>query len=103
MFVVPYFKQANIMFIVYYYVRYQENPLEPHMTAIKNIFRYLRRITSHGLWYPSKAGFFAHADSYANLGGCGLGRKSMTRGMLVLRRKTCKLAIKEIYVGFIIN
>lgn len=39
----------DIMLEVCYCTRYQENPREPHMTALKNIVRYLKKTTSHGL------------------------------------------------------
>ena len=38
----------DIMFLVYYYPRFQENPREPHMLEVKNIFMYLKRTTSLG-------------------------------------------------------
>lgn len=33
----------DIMFFVHNYVRYEANPRETHLVAIKNIFRYLHR------------------------------------------------------------
>ncbi|KAI3510704.1 hypothetical protein L1887_17837 [Cichorium endivia] len=41
--------RPDIMFVVCYCARYQANPREPHLTAAKNIFRYLKRTTSLGL------------------------------------------------------
>ena len=32
--------------------RFQENPKETHVLAIKRIFRYLKGTTKLGLWYP---------------------------------------------------
>ncbi|XP_023733294.1 uncharacterized protein LOC111881132 [Lactuca sativa] len=50
--------RPDIMFAVCYCERFQSNPREPHMMALKNIFRYLCKTTSLGLWYPSNYGFF---------------------------------------------
>ena len=46
--------RPDIMFAVCYCARFQANPREPHMIALKNILRYLRKTTSLGLWYPSE-------------------------------------------------
>ncbi|KAI3494744.1 hypothetical protein L1887_40442 [Cichorium endivia] len=90
--------RLDIMFVVCYCARYQANPREPHHNAVKNIFRYLKRITSLGLWYPSGSGFFVLAFSDADLGGCGLDRKSTSGGCQLLdgklvswqsRKQTC--------------
>lgn len=43
----------NIIFVVYYYARYQANQQETHIMVVKNIFKYLRITTSLGSWYPS--------------------------------------------------
>ena len=50
------------------------------MTAVKNIFHYLKGTTSLGLWYPSKLGFFIQAFLYADLGRCNLYQKSRSGG-----------------------
>ena len=72
--------RPDIMFSVCYCARFQANPREPHMVAVKNIFRYLKRTSSLGLWYPTRSGFFVQAFSVADLGGCSLDRKSTTGG-----------------------
>ncbi|XP_023750332.1 uncharacterized mitochondrial protein AtMg00810-like [Lactuca sativa] len=68
-------------------MRYQSNPREPHLTVVKNIFRYLKGAVSLGLWYPSNIGFFIQAYSDADLGGCTLDRKSTTGGCQLLDGK----------------
>ncbi|XP_023758472.2 uncharacterized mitochondrial protein AtMg00810-like [Lactuca sativa] len=55
--------------------------------AMKNIFRYLKLTFSLGLWYPANSGFFVQAFLDADLGGCGLDRKSTTRGRQFLNGK----------------
>ena len=90
--------RPDIMFSVCNCARYQANPREPHLTAVKNIFRYLKETVSLGLWYLSKSGFFIQAflDSY--LDGCTLDRKSTSGGYQLLdgklvswqsKRQTC--------------
>ncbi|XP_023759882.1 uncharacterized mitochondrial protein AtMg00810-like [Lactuca sativa] len=76
-----------IMFSVCYCARFQANPREPHMIAMKNIFRYLKRTSSPGLWYSANFGFFIQAFLDADLGGCGLVRKSTTGGCQLLDGK----------------
>ena len=72
--------RPDIMFDVYYCVRFQASPIEPNMSEDKNIFRYLKRTTSLGLWYPSNLGLDVQAYSDVDLGGCGLDRKSTSMG-----------------------
>ena len=76
-----------IMFSIFYCARFQANPREPHMMAIMNISRYLKRTSSVGIWYPSQLGFFIQAFLDADLGGCGLDRKTTTRGCQFLHGK----------------
>ena len=64
-----------------------QNPREPHLTAVKNIFRYLNGTILLGLWYPSKIGFLWQAFSDADLGGCSLDRKSTSGGCQLLDGK----------------
>ncbi|XP_023742340.1 uncharacterized mitochondrial protein AtMg00810-like [Lactuca sativa] len=68
-------------------MRYQENPREPHLIAVKNIFRYLKGTISLGLRYPTKSGFFIQAFSDSDLGGCTLDRKSTSGGCQLLDGK----------------
>jgi len=79
--------RPDIMFSVCCCARFQANPREPHLTAVKNIFRYLKGTVSLGLWYPAKIGFFIQAFSDSDLGGCTLDRKSTTGGCQLLDGK----------------
>ncbi|XP_023742908.1 uncharacterized mitochondrial protein AtMg00810-like [Lactuca sativa] len=72
--------RPDIMFIVCNCARYQSNHKEPHLTARKNIFCYLKGTASLGLWYPSKTGFFIQSFLDANLGRFQLERKSSSGG-----------------------
>ena len=42
----------DVMHAVGLVVRFQANPKETHVLAIKRIFRYLKGTTELGLWYP---------------------------------------------------
>ena len=44
--------RLDIMYGVYLCARFQACPKEPHLNAIKRIFRYLKGTTDIGLWYP---------------------------------------------------
>lgn len=66
---------------------FQVNPREPHMLALMNIFKYLFKTTSHGLWYRSNSGFFVQEYSGADLEGCGLDHKSTSGGCQFLDGK----------------
>ena len=79
--------RPDIMFAVCYCARYQANPREPHMTAVKHIFRYLKRAPSLGLWYPAESSFNLYAYTDADLGGCYIDRKSTSGGCQFLGGK----------------
>ena len=44
--------RPDVMHAVGLVVRFQANPEETHVLAIKRIFRYLKGTTEFGLWYP---------------------------------------------------
>ena len=70
--------RPDIMFSICYCARFQANPYKPRMIAVKNIFRYLKRASSLGIWYQCSLGFFVPTFSDADLKGCGLDCKSTT-------------------------
>nr|GEZ21316.1 integrase, catalytic region, zinc finger, CCHC-type, peptidase aspartic, catalytic [Tanacetum cinerariifolium] len=49
--------RPDIMFSTCMCARYQANPNEHHVSAVKRIFRYLKRTINLGLWYPKDSGF----------------------------------------------
>ncbi|XP_023758640.1 uncharacterized mitochondrial protein AtMg00810-like [Lactuca sativa] len=85
----------DIIFSICYSVWFQANPREPYMTAIKTIFRYLKRTSSHGIWYPSSSGFFVQAFSDTDPGGCGLDRKSTMGGCHFIDGKHVSWQLKK--------
>nr|GEX57623.1 putative reverse transcriptase domain-containing protein [Tanacetum cinerariifolium] len=66
----------DIMFATSMCARYQANPNEHHVSAVKRIFRYLKGTINLGLWYPKNYGFDLTAYSEAGHAGCHLDRKS---------------------------
>nr|GEV60286.1 retrovirus-related Pol polyprotein from transposon TNT 1-94 [Tanacetum cinerariifolium] len=67
--------RPDIMFATYMCARYQANPNEYHVLAIKRIFRYLKGTINLGLWYPKDSGFDLTAYSDVDHAGCHLDRK----------------------------
>ncbi|XP_057545880.1 secreted RxLR effector protein 161-like, partial [Amaranthus tricolor] len=66
----------DIMFSVCLCARFQANPKESHLTAVKRIFRYLHGTKDFGLWYPSCGNFGLIGFSDADYAGYKVDRKS---------------------------
>nr|GFB47358.1 hypothetical protein [Tanacetum cinerariifolium] len=82
--------RPDIMHATCYCTRYQAQPTEKHLTAVKRIFRYLKDTIHMGLWYPKDTGFKLTAFSDSNHAGCLDSRKSTSGGIqfLVLWMRT---------------
>ncbi|XP_050878871.1 secreted RxLR effector protein 161-like [Lathyrus oleraceus] len=72
----------DIMFNVCLCTKFQANPKESHLTAVKRIMKYLKGTTNVGLWYPkgSICNLVGYSDS--DYAGCKTDKKS-TSGTLV--------------------
>ncbi|GJX46166.1 retrovirus-related pol polyprotein from transposon TNT 1-94 [Tanacetum coccineum] len=68
--------RPDIMFATCMCARYQENPNEHHVSAVKRIIRYYKGTINLGLWYPKDSGFDLTAYSDADHAGCHLDKKS---------------------------
>ena len=68
--------RPDIMFSTCLCARYQANPKESHLIAVKRIFRYLKGTKNLGLWYPKDSAFDLMAYTDSDYGGCRLDRKS---------------------------
>ncbi|KAI3681374.1 hypothetical protein L6452_36168 [Arctium lappa] len=68
--------RPDIMFSTCLCARYQANPKEIHLTAVKRIFRYLKGTADLGLWYPKDTTFELTAYTDADHAGYMLDRKS---------------------------
>ncbi|KAI3815351.1 hypothetical protein L1987_15016 [Smallanthus sonchifolius] len=72
--------RPGIMFAVCLCSRFQSQPKESHMIAVKRIFRYLKGKPLLGLWYSKQQSFDFKAYTDSDYGGCNLDRKSTSGG-----------------------
>nr|GEV36421.1 hypothetical protein [Tanacetum cinerariifolium] len=68
--------RLDIIFATCMCARYQANPNEHHVSAVKRILRYLKGTINLGLWYSKDSGFDLTTYSDADHAGCHLDRKS---------------------------
>nr|GFD17034.1 uncharacterized mitochondrial protein AtMg00810-like [Tanacetum cinerariifolium] len=73
--------RLDIMHATCYCARYQAQPNEKHLTAVKWIFRYLKDTIHMRLWYPKDTGFELTAFSDSDHAGCLDSCKSTSRGI----------------------
>ncbi|GJR18034.1 retrovirus-related pol polyprotein from transposon TNT 1-94 [Tanacetum coccineum] len=76
--------RPDIQFSTCLCAKYQANPKESHLVAVKNNFRYLKGTLNLGLWYPKGSGFDLKAYSDSDYVGCNLDRKSISGGCQIL-------------------
>ncbi|KAJ9547356.1 LOW QUALITY PROTEIN: hypothetical protein OSB04_019899 [Centaurea solstitialis] len=76
--------RPDIIYATCLCARYQADPKESHLKAVKCIFRYLKGTPNLGLWYPMDSGFDLTAFSDSDFAGCKLDRKSTTGGCHLL-------------------
>nr|GEU97819.1 retrovirus-related Pol polyprotein from transposon TNT 1-94 [Tanacetum cinerariifolium] len=88
------------MFATCMCARYQANPNEHHVSAVKRIFRYHKGTINLGLWYLKDSGFDLTAYSDADHAGCHLDRKSTSGSVQFLGDKlVCWSSNKQNYVS----
>ena len=68
--------RPDIMFSVCLCARFQSNPKESHLNAVKRILRYLNGTQTLGLWYSKDSLIDLLGYSDADFAGCRLDRKS---------------------------
>ena len=68
--------RPDIMFSVCMCARFQANPKESHLTAVKQILRYLKDTSDFGLFYPKSSSFDLVSYSDADFAGSKSDRKS---------------------------
>ncbi|KAG8633742.1 hypothetical protein MANES_18G144261v8 [Manihot esculenta] len=71
--------RPDIHFSVCLYARFQSNPKESHLVAIKRNFRHLISTPSIGLWYPKCDNFNLVGYSDFDFAGSKMDRKSTSR------------------------
>nr|GEW82703.1 copia protein [Tanacetum cinerariifolium] len=79
--------RPDIMFATCMCARYQENPNEHHVSAVKRIFRSLKGTINLGLWYPKDSDFDLTAYSDADHAGYHFNRKSTSGSVQFLGDK----------------
>ena len=76
--------RPDIMFATCLCARFQANPREPHLIAVKRIFRYLKGEPNLGLWYPRETDFNLVGYSDSDFAGCKIDRKSISESCQLL-------------------
>jgi hypothetical protein len=87
--------RPNIMFSVCMCARFQDNPKETHLIAIKRILRYLKHTPSIGLWYPKGAIFELIGYSDLDYARCKVDRKITSGGCHLLGRSLVSWSSKK--------
>ena len=87
--------RPDIMFATCLCARFQSDPKESHMHAVKRIFRYLKGSPSLGLWYPRGSGLDLMGYSDSDHAGCKIDRKSTTGGCHFLGGKLVSWTSKK--------
>eukprot|EP00253_Pinus_taeda_P033280 PITA_33280 len=72
--------RLDIMHAVGIVGRFQANPKETHLQAVKRIFKYLQGTQNYGLWYPRDTDLTLHAYTDADWAGSVDDRKSTSGG-----------------------
>ena len=70
--------RPDIMFATCLRARFQADPRESHLIAIKQIFRYLKGTPNLGIWFSREYGFDLIGYSDADYAGCRIDMKSTT-------------------------
>ena len=87
--------RPDIMFATCLCARYQANPKESHLMAVKRIFRYLKGTPNLGLWYPKDSGFELIGYSDSDFAGCKIDRKSTTGSCQLLGNRLVSWSSKK--------
>ncbi|GJX83468.1 hypothetical protein Tco_0332949 [Tanacetum coccineum] len=88
--------RPDIQFSTVLCVRYQSNPKESHLTAVKRILRYLKGTLTLGLYYPKCSGFDLKGYLDPDYAGCNMDRKSTSGACQTLGGKlVCWSAKKQ--------
>ena len=76
--------RPDILFCVCLCARFQSNPKESHLTAVKRIFRYLIGTKNLGLWYPKGQELSVIGYCDADFACCRVERKITSRLCILL-------------------
>jgi hypothetical protein len=87
--------RPDIMLSVCMCARFQTDPKEVHLRAVKRIMRYLVYTPKFGLWYPKGSTFDLIGYSDADWAGCKIDRKSTSGTCQFLGRSLVSWASKK--------
>jgi hypothetical protein len=87
--------RPDIMLSVCMCARFQANPKECHLTAVKRILRYLVHTPNLGLWYPKGSKFNLLGYSDSDYAGCKVDRKSTSGTCQFLGRSLVSWSSKK--------
>ena len=87
--------RLDIMYSTCLCARYQAEPKESHLIAVKRIFRYLKGTPNLGLWYPRDSGFNLIGYSDSDFAGYKIDRKSTTGGCQLIGGKLISWTSKK--------
>ena len=79
--------RPDIMFSTCLCARFQADPKESHLIAVKRIFRYLKGTQYLGIWYPKGTGFDLEGYTDSDFAGCKIDRKSTSGSCQFLGRR----------------
>ena len=79
--------RPDIMFATCLCARFQADPKESHLIAVKRIFRYLKGTPNLGIWYPKDTGFDLIGYTDSDYAGCKIDRKSTSGSCQFLGRR----------------
>lgn len=68
--------RPDIMFAVGVCARFQVNPKESHLNAVKKIIKYIKSTQNLGLWYSKEGGIELKGYTDSDFAGCKVDRKS---------------------------
>jgi hypothetical protein len=87
--------RPDIMLSICMCARYQSDPRECHLVAIKRILRYLVATSCFGIWYPKRSTFDLIGYSDSNYAGCKVDRKSTSGTCQFLGRSLVSWSSKK--------
>nr|KAJ0204922.1 hypothetical protein LSAT_V11C500296580 [Lactuca sativa] len=87
--------RPNIMFGTILCARFQANPKESHLIAVKRIFRYLKGTQNLALWYPRDSTFELYGYTDSDYAGCNLDKKSTSGGCHFLGNRLISWSSKK--------
>jgi hypothetical protein len=87
--------RPDIMLSICMCARFQADPKEAHLTAVKRILRYLVYTPKFGLWYPRGSTLDLIGYSDADWAGCKINRKSTSGTCQFLGRSLVSWASKK--------